>query len=34
MFFMIKSRELDEVQSQDSDVNKRDYGEDLKSYQN
>ena len=32
MFSMIKSRELDEEQMQDSDVNKRHYGEDVKCY--
>ena len=30
MFSMTKSRELDEVQSRDTDVNKRHYGEDVK----
>ena len=30
---MTKSRELDEVQSQDGDVNKRHYGEDVTFYQ-
>ena len=29
---MTKSRELDEVQRQDADVNKRNYGEDVKFY--
>ena len=29
---MTKSRELDEVQSRDADVNKRHYGEDVKFY--
>ena len=29
MFSMTKSRELDEVQSEDVDVNKRHYGEDV-----
>ena len=33
MFSMTKSRELDEVQSRDADVNKRNYGEDVKFYQ-
>ena len=32
MFSMTKSRELDEVQSQNADVNKRHYGEDVKFY--
>ena len=32
MFSMTKSRELDEVQSEDGDVNKRHYGEDVKFY--
>ena len=30
---MTKSRELDEEQRQDADVNKRHYGEDVKFYQ-
>ena len=30
MFSMTKSKELDEVQSEDGDVNKRYYGEDVK----
>ena len=29
---MTKSRELDEVQRQDADVNRRHYGEDVKFY--
>ena len=33
MFSMIKSRELDEVQSQDADVNKRHY-DDVEIYSN
>ena len=33
MFSMTKSRELDEEQRQDADVNKRHYGEDVKFYQ-
>ena len=33
MFSMTKSRELDEVQSEDGDVNKRHYGEDVKFYE-
>ena len=33
MFSMSKSRELDEVQRQDADVNRRHYGEDVKFYQ-
>ena len=33
MFSMTKSRLLDEVQSEDGDVNKRQYGEDVKFYQ-
>ena len=33
MFSMTKSRELGEVQSEDGDVNKRHYGEDIKFYQ-
>ena len=32
MFSMPKSRELDEEQRQDADVNKRHYGEDVKFY--
>ena len=32
MFSMTKSRELGEVQSEDGDVNKRHYGEDVKFY--
>ena len=32
MFSMTKIKELDEVQSQDADVNKRHYGEDVKFY--
>ena len=32
MFSMTKSRELDEVQSRDADVNKRHFGEDVKFY--
>ena len=32
MFSMTKSRELDEVQRQDADVNSRHCGEDLKFY--
>ena len=32
MFSMSKSRELDEEQGQDADVNKRHYGEDVKFY--
>ena len=34
MFSMTKSRELDEVQSQDANVNKRHYGENVKFYPN
>ena len=34
MFSMTKSKELDEKQRQDADVNKRHYGEDVKSYHN
>ena len=30
MFSMTKSKELDEEQRQDTDVNKRHYGEDVK----
>ena len=33
MFFMTKSKELDEEQRWDIDVNKRHYGEDVKFYQ-
>ena len=33
MFTMTKSRKLDEEQRQDTDVNKRHYGEDVKFYQ-
>ena len=33
MFFMAKSRVLDEVQFEDGDVHKRHYGEDVKFYQ-
>ena len=32
MFSVTKSKELDEEQRQDTDVNKRNYGEDLKFY--
>ena len=32
MFFVTKSRALDKVQSQDTDVNKRYNGEDVKLY--
>ena len=32
MFSMTKSRELDEVQRQDADINRRYYGEDAKVY--
>ena len=32
MFSMTKNRELDEVQRQDADVNRRHYDEDLKFY--
>ena len=32
MFSMTKSRELDELQRQDADVNRRHYGEDVKFY--
>ena len=32
MFSMTKTRELDEMQSQDADVNKCHYGEDIKFY--
>ena len=34
MFSMTKSRELDQEQRQDADVNKRYYGEDVKIYLN
>ena len=34
MFSMIKSRELDQEQRQDADVNKRYYGEHVKIYLN
>ena len=34
MFSMTKSRELDEMQSQDADVNKCHYGEDVTFYPN
>ena len=33
MFSMTKSRVLDEVQSEDGDVNKRHYGEDVNFFQ-
>ena len=33
MFSMTKSRDLDEVQAQDTNVNRRYYGEDVKFYQ-
>ena len=32
MFSMTKNRELDKIQSQNVDVNKRHYGEDVKFY--
>ena len=32
MFTMTKSRELDEVQSENGDLNKRHYAEDVKFY--
>ena len=32
MFPVTKSRDLDEVQSQDADLKKRHYGEDVKFY--
>ena len=34
MFSMTKSKVLNELQSEDGDVNKRHYGEDVKFYQN
>ena len=32
MFSMTKNRELDEMQKQDANVNRRHYGEDVKIY--